>query len=248
MSQTRRRRSLAGDIYDKLRRMIVALELRPGELLLEKDLCARFAVSRTPVREALLRLSEHGLVDIAPQHATFVAGIDPDAVRQAHFLRENLEVPVVLRLCRSAKIDLTVPRNLILEQQIALARDDVAAFFPLDSRFHEALFELAGLDQIWSIIEPRKAHLDRIRFLQTPQPGKMASLARDHEAILEAVADHDVSKGERVMRAHVAGTLAYMEQLLAERPDLFNVGSRSEGPDGPASASLASEPGRTLMF
>jgi hypothetical protein len=76
----------------------------------------------------------------------------------------------------------------------------------------------------------------------------MASLARDHEAILEAVADHDVSKGERVMRAHVAGTLAHMEQLLAERPDLFNVGSRSEGPDGPASASLASEPGRTLMF
>ncbi len=223
MQQTRRRRSRADAIYDQLREMIVTLELRPGTVLIEKELCQRFSVSRTPVREATLRLAEHGLVIIVPQHATFVSGINPDAVRQAHFLRENLEVPVVLRLCDAGHLDLSEPRALLLEQQILLAREDHKAFVPLDDRFHEALFGLAGMGDLWTVIHAKKAQLDRIRFLQAPEPGKLASLVSQHEAILKAIAEHDHPAAERVVRAHVSGALAYMERLLETRPDLFQI-------------------------
>lgn len=67
-----RKKSRASEIYDALRTLIVTLELPPKEVLQEKDLCDRFDVSRTPLREALLRLADHGLVTIAPQHGTFV--------------------------------------------------------------------------------------------------------------------------------------------------------------------------------
>jgi GntR family transcriptional regulator, rspAB operon transcriptional repressor len=218
----RRRRSRADEIYERLRWMIVALELSPGEVLLEKDLCQRFDVSRTPVREAMLRLAEHGLVVIAPQHATFVSGIDPEAVRQAQFLRAHLEAPVVARLCGMEEVDLSVPRALVLEQQVLQAWKDYAAFVPLDDRFHEALFALAGLAQLWSVIHAKKAHLDRIRFLQAPEPGKLRLLVRQHEAILDAIEARDGSRAEQVVREHVSGALAYVEHLLEKRPVLFD--------------------------
>jgi GntR family transcriptional regulator, rspAB operon transcriptional repressor len=198
MLQPVRRRSLADEIYDQLRRMIVTLELKPGETLVEKELCDRFAVSRTPVREAILRLADHGLVEIAPQHATFVSGIDVRAVRQAHFLRSNLEIPLIRQLCATPGLDL-----------------------PLDDLFHQSLFELGGLREIWSVIHSRKAQLDRIRFLQAPQGGKVPMLVQDHKAILDAIAAQDAAAGEAMLRRHVAGAVIFMEQQLLLEPDAF---------------------------
>jgi GntR family transcriptional regulator, rspAB operon transcriptional repressor len=221
MNQAPRRRSLADEIYDQLRRMIVTLELRPGEILVEKELCERFSVSRTPLREAILRLSEHGLVVVAPQHATFVAGIDARAVRQAHFLRSNLEIPVIRQLCEAPSLDLSEARAILVDQQVLLAKTDFAAFMPLDDQFHQALFALAGLREIWAVIHARKAHLDRIRFLQAPQDGKIPLLVQEHKAILDAVAQRDPDAAEAVLRKHIAGAVLYMEELLLLRPELF---------------------------
>jgi GntR family transcriptional regulator, rspAB operon transcriptional repressor len=219
----RRRRSHADEIYDDLRRLIVTLELVPNMALSEKDLCERFGVSRTPVREALLRLAEHGLVTIAPQHGTFVSGIDPRAVRQSHFLRVNLEIPVAVRLCTQAGVDLSRPRRLVAQQRGLAELNNFAAFMPLDDAFHESLFQLADLGEVWNVIHRRKAHLDRIRFLQAPQPGKLTTLVHEHEAILDAIVQRDQQKAEEVIRVHVSGAIGFMEQLLADQPHLFDV-------------------------
>lgn len=217
----RRRRSLADDIYDRLRLLIVTLEMGPGEVVSEKDLCARFGVSRTPVREALLRLADHGLIEIAPQHATFVAPIDPDAVRQAQFLRENLEAPVIRRLCEDPLPDLSQPRALLTEHRRLLETGDYFASVPTDDRFHQALFDLAGMGPLWGVIHARKAHLDRIRALQVPEPGKLARVVEEHEAILDAIAARDPDRGERALRSHVTNVLTALDRQLSERPDLF---------------------------
>ena len=221
MFMSRRRRSHADEIYDELRRLIVTLELAPNVALSEKELCERFGVSRTPVREALLRLAEHGLVRIAPQHGTFVSGIDPRAVRQSHFLRVNLEIPVVCRLCEMQDLDLSTPRNLVAQQRGLAEHNEFGAFMPLDDAFHESLFQLADLGEIWAIIHHRKAHLDRIRFLQAPQPGKLATLVQEHAAILDAITAQDQQKAVDVIRIHVSGAIGFMEDLLRSQAELF---------------------------
>lgn len=223
MFASNRRRSLSDEIYDELRRLIVTLELAPNVPLSEKELCARFEISRTPVREALLRLAEHGLVTIAPQHGTFVTGIDPRSVRQAHFLRVHLEIPVVRRLCAQADVDFSYPRQLIAQQRVLAEANDFASFVPIDDYFHEALFDLADLAEVWNIIHRRKAHLDRIRFLQAPQPGKLTTLVREHEDILEAISEGDQHKAEDIIRVHVSGAIGFMEQLLHDRPGMFDM-------------------------
>lgn len=222
MFLTRRRRSLADDIYDELRAAIVSLQMAPGEVVSEKDLGLRFGVSRTPIREALLRLAEHGLVDIAPQHATLVARIDADSVRQAQFLRENLEAAVVRRLCEMPAVDLSLPRALIAEHRRILATQDYFASVPVDDRFHRSLFELAGMGPLWLVIHARKAHLDRIRALQVPEPGKLARVVEEHELIIEALAARDADRAEKVLRVHVTNVLSALERLMAEQPDLFD--------------------------
>ncbi len=222
MRRTVRKRSRAEDIYDQLRSLIVSLELKPGEVLVEKELCARFSVSRTPVREAMLRLAEHGLVIIAPQHATYVAGIDAKAVRQAHFLRSNLEIPVIRKLCGERHLSLDAARDVLIRQQLAMQRADYVEFFPLDDQFHHALFTLADMGELWMVIHAKKAHLDRMRFLQSPAEGKIALLVKEHEAILDAIAAGDAERAEKTLRTHIAGSVLYMEELLLVSPELFS--------------------------
>jgi len=227
MPVSKRKRSRADEIYNDLRRMIVSLELPPRAALVEKDLCARFGTSRTPVREAVLRLADQGLVEIAPQHGTFVAGIDPRAVRQAHFLRETLEIKVITILCETPDLDFSTSAAAIEAQREVSATNDYAPFLPLDDAFHASLFALVDMAEIWGVIHGRKAHLDRIRFLQaTPRPGRLAELVRHHEAILDAIRQGAAIAAEEMLRLHVSGSVGFMERLLVEKPTLFDPSGR----------------------
>jgi DNA-binding GntR family transcriptional regulator len=216
-----RRRSIADQVYEELRRMIVRFELKPGEVLSEKTTAELFRVSRTPVREALMRLAEHGMVTIAPQFGTFVAAIDPDEVRQAQFMREHLEVAVARRLCGVRNLDLMPAWELVRRQRAMVPTTDVVGFTALDDAMHAWLFATAGMDRVWSAIHAKKAHLDRIRFLHVPEPGKSEEVAEQHTRILEAIAAGDRDLTERNVREHVSGSLVYLERLMIDRPELF---------------------------
>lgn len=217
----RRRRSRADIVHDELRHLVVTLTFQPGQALIEKELCERFGVSRTPVREAILRLAEHGLVTVAPQHGTFVAAISPRAVRLAHFMRENLEIPAFRRLALQQAPDLKPAREILLAQKIAAARNDHAEFILLDDRFHEALFEAADLQEVWAVIHAKKGHLDRIRFIQGNVRGSVEVPLAQHEAILQALEDHDTERAAELLSEHIAGSLIFLERHLQERPELF---------------------------
>jgi len=91
----------------------------------------------------------------------------------------------------------------------------------LDDGFHQSLFELGGLREIWAVIHSRKAQLDRIRFLQAPQGGKVPVLVQEHKAILDAIIAQDGAAGEAILRRHVAGAVMFMERQLLLDPDAF---------------------------
>lgn len=211
----RQRRSRSDEIYDALRQMIVTARLPPGAALVERDLCTLFSASRTPLREAVLRLTEHGLVTVAPQHGTFVADLSPRMVRLAHFLRENLELPVISQLAAQGASHLRAARAMIIEQKLAEARGDRAAFVLLDDRFHQALFDTAGLPEVWDVIHAKKAHLDRIAFGQEQRRGFATAIAQ-HEQILDAIEDGDRQAAVRCARDHIGAPLAHLEGLQPE--------------------------------
>src|SRR3954468_20319511 len=99
--QLDRSRHAAPQVFEHLREQIISMALSPGMVLSRAELATQYGISQTPVRDALMRLGEEGLVDIFPQHATGVTPIDIKLARQAHFLRRSVELEVVLTLAQA---------------------------------------------------------------------------------------------------------------------------------------------------
>lgn len=217
-----RRLPAAAQIYERLRRMIIDLKLEPGETIAKGDLANRFGVSQTPVREALLRLEEEGLVIIKRQSGTFVAPIDVRHASEAHFLRLSIEIEVVKRLCEAiTDVGLAELEAVLARQDFELATGDTESFFGDDASFHITMYRLVGVGGLWRSVRSTRAHINRLRMLHLPEPGKMESIVADHKAILAAVRARDVTAADAAIRKHLSGTVASIKALKARYPRYF---------------------------
>jgi DNA-binding GntR family transcriptional regulator len=214
---------IATQVHAALRRAILTMEIRPTAALSEKELSLRYDVSRTPVREALIKLADEGLVDILPQRGTFVAPIRMEEVSEAQFIREALEAAVIRSSAERSTPELIARlRALLVAQRRAAKEKDLEGFLQLDEAFHRAFSESIGQSRSWRLIQSVKAQLDRVRFLSLPEPGHLDAMVTQHEAIVRAVEVKDVDQAERVMRGHLREVFRTAQRLLASDPSLFD--------------------------
>jgi DNA-binding GntR family transcriptional regulator len=209
-------------IYKQLRGAIVGMELLPGTPLQDKVLSARFAVSRTPVREALIRLGEDGLVDIFPQSGTFVSRIDGAAVPEALVIRQALEGVTASRLAENANPAALARLDAVIGDQIFVAhRGDTAAFHQADEVFHETIAALSGLPGIWRLLRQVKVQIDRTRRLTLPVPGRMLQVVEEHRTIRDVIALRDPKAAQDAMTRHLSAVLPDLQRLRGAHPDYF---------------------------
>lgn len=215
-----RTRLAAPQVLERLREAVLALELVPGTVLARQALAEQFGVSQTPVREALLRLAEEGLVDVFPQHATLVSRIDLRAARQAHFLRRSIELELVRELAvrRPEGLVEALSRQIALQQALAEAQH-YGEFVAADRQFHQLLYAAADMAALVELVGRVSGHVDRLRRLHLPTAGKTASILRDHRAIVEAIAAGDAAAAQEALRAHLSGTLSAIEEIREQFPD-----------------------------
>jgi len=216
------RATAASLVQDALRREILDMVLRPGMPLSEKDLTARFGMSRTPVREALIRLKEEGLVEIFPQAGTFVARIPAGAIPEAVFIRQALECATVAVLAGMAGRDEVARLDAtIAALHEALEARDQERFHLADEDFHEALADIAGYPGAWKLAQAAKSQIDRCRRMTLPVPGRMAMVIREHLAIVDAIRRRDGPAAVAAMRQHLGTLLPDLVHLTASHPDYF---------------------------
>jgi DNA-binding GntR family transcriptional regulator len=211
---------VAPQVLERLRERIVSLELPPGSLLSRGDVAAGFGVSQTPVRDALMRLEEEGLVDVFPQHKTVVSRIDIAQATQAHFLRRAIELEVARTL--AIRGDATLVKRLrttIARQRIALSAGDYPEFVAGDQAFHRQMYEAADVPGLWEDVRRRSGHIDRLRRLHLPAEGKGEAIVRDHARIVDAIAKGDAEAAQKRVRAHLSGTLAHADAIRARYPE-----------------------------
>ena len=222
-----RSRQAAPQLADALRELIVSVELTPGTVLPRAELAEHYGVSQTPIRDALIRLGEEGLVDIFPQHATVVSRIDIASAQQAHFLRRALELEIVRKLAASGD-ELTGPlikrlRAAIRRQAEALEPHDYHDFAEADRAFHRELYLAAEVGPLWDLVRSRSGHIDRLRSLHLPAQGKAQAVLRDHDAIVVAIEAHDPAQAEAALRGHLSGTLSFIDEICAKYPAYVTV-------------------------
>jgi DNA-binding GntR family transcriptional regulator len=214
----------ADRIYRALRAEIVALRRTPGQPISEKEVALMSRVSRTPVREALLRLSGEGLVEIFPQSGTFIGRIPIAALPEAILVRQALEDLTVRRAAEKADAERIAALNaMIARQQQAERRADHDAFHATDEAFHAAIAEIAGHPGIWRLVEQVKVQVDRYRRLTLPVPGRMGLVVAEHKAIVDAIAAHDPAHASAAMAAHLDGLSSSIANVRNLNPEFFDM-------------------------
>lgn len=215
-------RHAAAQVLETLREAIVTLQLAPGIALDRSQLAEQFGVSQTPVRDALIRLSEEGLVIVRPQHATLVSRIDVPAAREAHFLRRSLELEIIRELVLNADdTALEALHTQLAVQRTLASRQDYRGFVAADKEFHRQMYAAAGMPRLWTLVQRMSGHVDRLRLLHLPTAGKTESIAREHETIVEALQRRDAAAAQEALRAHLSGTLASVDEIRKSHPDFL---------------------------
>jgi DNA-binding GntR family transcriptional regulator len=205
-----------------LRGNIVTNRLQPGQALPESEVATLLGVSRQPVREALIRLSEGGLVRILPQRGTLVTRISRAGVEGGRFVRDAVERAVVRRAAAEARPDATDAMHRTIDaQEAALRAEDHPAFLALDDELHGAFAAAMGQPSAWAALGEVKLQMDRVRYLSIPDATPSTLLIAQHRAIVEAIARHDADAAEEAMRLHLSEVLSALPKLAERFPDHF---------------------------
>lgn len=213
--------AIGPQLHRILRERIVSNDLSPGQKISETELSKAYAISRQPVREAFIKLSEEGLIDVRPQRSTVVRKIDFDAVLDARFVREAIEADIVkLASERSDPVVVAKLRAQLIEQR-RVAKEQPLNFIQLDELFHRTLAEAANKTNAWSFIEGLKAQMDRVRYLSLSH-FPIDKLIEQHEEIVEGIAEGNVSQTETALRHHLHEILKDLPAIQAANPAYFN--------------------------
>jgi DNA-binding GntR family transcriptional regulator len=217
-----RAQQAAVQVYEQIRDLILSLELTPGTVLSRADLQRQFGLSSTPIRDALMRLEETGLVEVFPQSGTIVSLIDVPLARQAQFLRRAIEQEAVRLLSEAPDRALIERLRAVIREQASLARaKNLERFNDADLAFHKLLYEAAGVPDLWSLVRHRSGHIDRIRRLHLPIGGKANQIVRDHTAIVDAIENGEPDRAQAELRGHLSRSLAFTAELRARFPGYF---------------------------
>ena len=220
-----RSRQAAPQVFERLQEQILSLEMAPGTVLSRAELASQFGLSQTPIRDALIKLGEEGLVDIFPQHATVVSRIDVVSALQAQFLRRSIESEVVRTLAAEADARLIARLRAQIDVQAALMGSTAyQEFITADRAFHQLMYEAAGVPDLYELVRRRSGHLDRLRMLNLPTVGKQRAILRDHRRIVEAIANGDAQAAQDSLREHLSGTLSQVEGIRLAHPGYFTAG------------------------
>jgi GntR family transcriptional regulator, rspAB operon transcriptional repressor len=207
-------------IYAILRSHIVRGDLTPGAALSEAEIAQRFSTSRQPVREAFIKLSEEGLLEVRPQRGTFVRKIDKVAIADARFVRESIEADIVKELATAPDAELVTELRAQLAAQAAVPMSRIFDFLKLDEQFHKTLAVAARRAYGWKVIEGVKVQMDRVRYLSLRTFPK-ERLVRQHLAIVDAIERAKPDEADREMRAHLRLILNDLPLIEEQHPEFF---------------------------
>jgi DNA-binding GntR family transcriptional regulator len=209
-------------VQDLIREAIVRLELKPGDFIDKKALCARLGLSRFPVSEALGRLADEGFVEILPQRGTRIKRIDLSDCREAMFIRRALEGNVLRELApRVSAIFLEALEQNMNEQQAAMHADDRVRFHKCDLELHDLFLAELGYDRVKASVFAARAQLDRLRlFMCTPR--RQASTFAEHRRIVDALASRDPAAAGQAMEHHLNIVMNELAGFAADNPDVFS--------------------------
>ncbi|NME35520.1 MULTISPECIES: GntR family transcriptional regulator [Fusobacterium] len=176
--------------YRVIKENIMVLNIEPGECISEIELGNLLNISRTPIREALVRLTEEKLIDVFPQKGSFVSKIDLKLVEEALFLRDLCEKKLLTMACEDKipePLLKSLEKNLAYQKIIIDFDENLHKFFDLDNEFHSIIFEYYGKSNVWKSIKRLATHFDRLRLIDALQISNATKTFEQHQEIVNII-------------------------------------------------------------
>lgn len=212
-----RRRPMRDQIYPMIRDLILAGTIKPGDAIDEKAIAMQLNISRTPVREAVKKLSDEHLVDVVAQSGTRAARVDAREIEQAYLIRRALEIESAAHAAPHMNDSHAESLNDILSlHERAIEQHKYSKAISLDDTFHKQIAQIAELPRLWHMIEISKAHLDRCRHMMLPRAGEAAATLEQHRAIIRALNTRKSDLAREAMRSHLDTSYAGIAKMIAE--------------------------------
>ncbi|MGL4687806.1 MAG: GntR family transcriptional regulator [Fusobacteriaceae bacterium] len=215
-------------IYRVLKTNIMSLYLKPGEKISETELQEIFKTSRSPIREALVKLEKESLIEIFPQKGTRVSLIDLNLVDDTLFMRKILENEVMkLVLEKKEKKDIILEKlneNYILMKKLLdfeLNTDNLLEFFYLDNLFHENIFEYIGRKNVWETLLFIGTHYERFRVLEIVEKASISFTLEQHIRIIKAIKNKNYDVVESLKILHIDNFRNSFDHVYNKYPDFF---------------------------
>lgn len=211
-------------IYRVIRENIMTLNLRPGEAISEAELGNQLNVSRTPVREAIVRLSEEKLIDVFPQKGSFVSKIDLNLVDEAVFLRALCEKEVLKIACsdtNSKELVKELEKNLAYQKIIIDFEEDLHKFFDLDNQFHSLIFDYYNKKNVWRSVKRLATHYDRLRLIDALDKTGTTKTYTQHHEIVDIIKNKSVEKIDFLISEHLSKFKHVINDYLDKYPEYF---------------------------
>lgn len=216
------RTTASEEIYQTLRSAILSLRFKPGEELNLQQLSAQLQVSRSPIRDALMRLAGDNLVDIFPQKGTKVSQINLKQVEEERFLRKSLEESAVRKFIHVAKAEHFEAMQCAIDLQVdAMRKNDFIAFLQQDDRFHSIIFEGIGMQRIWALITAQGGNHHRIRLLSFYEKNVLSNIIEQHRNILDALVSKQQDAVLSLQDKHLSKLLQETEVMVVRYPSYF---------------------------
>ncbi|GAB6087213.1 GntR family transcriptional regulator [Alkaliphilus crotonatoxidans] len=214
--------NIGDSVYYTLRKNIMTLNLKPGEVLSVKDISEKWNVSRSPVRDALIKLEKEGLVEIIPQKGTTVSKIDLKRVLEERFLRESLEEKAIRQFIKCYReSDIAIMKHCIEMQKQSLKDNDYISFLNYDDNFHHAFFKAIDKEMCWEIIESMSGHYKRIRLMSLWDLDILSNVVLQHEEILENICSSNLAGASEILIKHLSKLSMEELGLIKKYPEYF---------------------------
>lgn len=219
-------KSLNQKTYDRLKKEIMNFSLKPGEPISAAKIAERYQVSRTPAREAIVKLETEGLIDIYPQSKSVISKINISRVKQEWFVRRALELGLIDALFDNVKPEdieemkyyagklATIGNSLI-------GSEESYEYLKNDNLFHRVTYRVAGQDLATEIIDNMMVHYNRIRLLMDLDENNKNRTLADHASLIQCLESNDREGYRAFLITHLGHIISDIEKMGKIRPELF---------------------------
>lgn len=222
MPHSKHKKTAADEIYEQLRSSIIDLHIRPGTMISIKELAEQMNKSRSPVRDALIRLEKEGLITTMPQYGTMVSKIDMERVFSEQFLRLSLEEKNIILFaeCHTSQ-DLQKLHAVLLQSRSKADTSDYRSFLEYDDHFHGLFFEATGKKFCWETVQSVSGHYRRFRLLSFSDNAILQNILAQHEEILRLAGNRDRQGLVAAIQQHLSKIDQESVEFARRFPDIF---------------------------